>query len=48
MTTKAQRRIKCGYADRYQATREPTCGCNACAAKWLKRIAIHESESDTP
>ena len=25
---------KCGYADKYKATKEPTCGCRYCIIKW--------------
>lgn len=25
---------KCSYADKYQAIRPPTCGCDVCAIKW--------------
>lgn len=28
-------RLKCRYADKYQATREPKCGCVTCWVKWL-------------
>jgi hypothetical protein len=26
--------LKCSYADRYKATRPPSCGCIVCALKW--------------
>ena len=28
---------KCGYADRYQAIREPVYGCVTCWLKWLEK-----------
>lgn len=28
---------KCSYADKYKATRAPTCGCDTCKAKWMKK-----------
>lgn len=27
-------RLKCEYAERYQAKRQPNCGCLECANKW--------------
>lgn len=30
-------RKKCSYADKYQAKRKPTCGCQTCEEKWKKR-----------
>jgi hypothetical protein len=29
-----EKREKCGYADKYKATRKPTCGCKVCETKW--------------
>lgn len=41
MTTsarEAQRRAtKCRYADKYKATRAPTCGCKVCLSKWAAK-----------
>lgn len=31
-------RARCGYAKRYKATRAPTCGCQACADKWVAKV----------
>ena len=37
---------KCRYADRYKATKPPTCGCDLCAIKWrleqLRRDIVKE------
>lgn len=27
-------KVKCGYADTYQAKIKPTCGCEVCELKW--------------
>jgi hypothetical protein len=30
-------KLKCSYADRYKASRPPSCGCIACTLKWHDR-----------
>lgn len=37
--------VKCGYADKYQGKREPTCGCEVCGLKW--QIAQLQAELGT-
>lgn len=40
-------RQKCGYADKYKATRPPICGCVACETKWAAKLA-DEIEASGP
>ena len=35
---------KCGYADKYKASKEPTCGCFVCNTNW--RLKQLEREND--
>lgn len=35
-------RDKCSYADKYQGTRPPTCGCRACWKKFRQVQGISE------
>jgi len=30
----SDKKVKCGYADDYQATKAPECGCEVCELKW--------------
>ena len=33
-------RERCDYADKYQAKREPTCGCAICDVKWKAAVLL--------
>ena len=35
---------KCGYADKYKATRPPTCGCFVCEVKYRLRVLEDENK----
>ena len=32
---------KCKYADKYQAKRAPTCGCDICGWRWVRERLSH-------
>ena len=33
-------KMRCDYADKYQAKREPTCGCAICDVKWKAAVLL--------
>ena len=33
-------KMRCDYADKYQAKREPTCGCAICDVKWKAALLL--------
>ena len=39
---------KCSYADKYKATRRPTCGCDACDLKWALKVIEKELKKYKP
>lgn len=43
--------FKCTYADRYQAFKKPTCGCQTCTDKYVLHVAdriLHNQLHDDP
>jgi len=36
---------KCGYADKYKATKAPTCGCITCEKMWSEKNSYEAAVS---